>query len=253
MHQHRSLAISFRKHLCLSLSPSSQPIILLNTLEKLIEKVICERLQFQLISINFIYHNQLEGLKQCLTTNTSIFLMYLIYLGWVKGPQMSTLAFYITQFFPLLNHQLLSLILDKASFDPRIFSFFSNYLIGRKTQYLWNNFFPSLFNIDVGVEQGSILSLILSAFYISPIFHIFEKRSKNLNIPISSLSFVNNELLILQEKSFEKTNAFLYCSYNIISFLLNQFGLVIEHGKSKVFHFSRSYEIFNSSSLDLSL
>ena len=114
-------------------------------------------------------------------------------------------------------------------------------------------FFPPLFNIDVGVEQGSVLSPILSAFYISPIFHIFEKRSKNLNIPISSLSFVNNELLILQEKSFEKTNAFLYCSYNIISSLLNQFGLVIKHGKSKVFHFSRSYEIFNSFPLDLSL
>ena len=97
-----------------------QPIVLLNTLGKLIEKVICERLQFQLISTNFIHHNQLEGLKQCLTTNTSIFLMYLIYLGWVKGLQMSALAFYIAEFFPLLNHQPFSLILNKAGFDPRI-------------------------------------------------------------------------------------------------------------------------------------
>ena len=147
----------------------------------------------------------------------------------------------------LLNYQLLSLILDKISF------FFSNYLIGRKTQYLWNNFIFSLFNVDVGIEQGSALSPILLALYITPSFHIFEKRSKNLKISKSLFSFVNNRLLTLQEKSFEKTNALLFCSYTIISSLLNQFGLMIEHRKSKVFYFSRLYGIFNLFPFNLSL
>jgi len=40
------------------------PIVLLNTLGKLIEKIISERLQFQVVSKNFIHPNQLEGLKQ---------------------------------------------------------------------------------------------------------------------------------------------------------------------------------------------
>ena len=40
-----------------------QPIILLNTIGKLIGKVIGKRLQFQAISNNFIYQCQLEGLK----------------------------------------------------------------------------------------------------------------------------------------------------------------------------------------------
>ena len=40
------------------------PIILLNTLEKFIEKVICKKLQYQLISMNFIHPSQLGGLKQ---------------------------------------------------------------------------------------------------------------------------------------------------------------------------------------------
>ena len=39
------------------------PIILLNTLEKLNEKVIRERLQYQSIAFNFLYSNQLGGLK----------------------------------------------------------------------------------------------------------------------------------------------------------------------------------------------
>jgi len=49
-------------------------------LEKLIEKVIEERLQFQVISKNFVYSNQLGELKQCLSTNMSIFLTHLIQL-----------------------------------------------------------------------------------------------------------------------------------------------------------------------------
>ena len=128
--------------------------------------------------------------------------------------------------------------------------FFSNYLIGKKTQYVWNNFIYSFFSIYIGIEQGSAFSPILSTLYISPIFYIFKKRTKNLNIPISFLSFVDNELFISQEETFEKTNTLLFYSYNIVSSLFNQFGLVIKHGKSEVFHFSRSHESFNSSSLN---
>jgi len=68
------------------------------------------------------------------------------------------------------------LILDKAGFDPRISSFFSDYLIDRKIQYLWNNFSFLFFNINIGVEQGSSLLPILSALYLFSIFHIHKKR-----------------------------------------------------------------------------
>ena len=85
-------------------SKSFYPIILLNMLEKLIEKVIGKHLQFQLIVNNFVHLNQLGGLKQWLITNADIFLTYLIYSGWVKNLQISTLSFNITQFFPSLNH-----------------------------------------------------------------------------------------------------------------------------------------------------
>ena len=60
-------------------------IVLLNTLSKLIEKVINEHLQFYLITNNLIYLNQLEGLKQYSTTDVDIFLTYLIQSGWVKS------------------------------------------------------------------------------------------------------------------------------------------------------------------------
>jgi len=63
-------------------------------------------------------------------------------------------------------------------------------------KYLWNSFSSPFFNIDIGVGQSFALSLILSALYLSPIFDIFEKRIKNLKIPISILSFVDDGLFI---------------------------------------------------------
>ena len=66
------------------------------------------------------------------------------------------------------------------------------------------------------------------------------------------LSFVNNGLIIAQNKSILILNSQLFCSYNILSNLLTDFGLVIEHGKMEIFHFNRSHREFNPPPLNLS-
>ena len=109
---------------------------------------------------------------------------------------MSTLMFNISQFFPSLNYQILTLILKKAGFDNCVINFFANYLIGRKTNYFWNNFTSPMFDVNVGVGQGSALSPILSALYLSPFLYIIENHLKNLKIPISIISFVDDGLFI---------------------------------------------------------
>jgi len=55
-----------------------RPIVLLNTLGKLIEKVIAERLQFTVASNNFIHPSQLGGLKFKSTTNASVALTHIV-------------------------------------------------------------------------------------------------------------------------------------------------------------------------------
>ena len=63
-------------------SPKSfRPIVLLNTLGKLIEKVISDRLQFHMISNNFIYQSQLGGLKFKFTSDVGIALTHFICIG----------------------------------------------------------------------------------------------------------------------------------------------------------------------------
>jgi len=85
-------------------------IVLLNIVGKLIEKVVREYLQFNMASNDFIHPSQLSSLKFKSTIDVGVTLTHIIQTGWVKNLSISTLAFNIAQFFPSLNHQLLSLI-----------------------------------------------------------------------------------------------------------------------------------------------
>ena len=96
---------------------SFRPIILLNTLGKLIEKVISDRLQFHLISNNFIHQYQLGSLKFKTISDAGIALTHFIHMRWVRNLPTSILAFDILQFFPSINYHLLLHILKKAGFD----------------------------------------------------------------------------------------------------------------------------------------
>ena len=159
--------------------------MLLNTLGKLIEKVITERLQFLIAKNDFIYPSQLGSLKFKSTTDASVALTHIVWSGWVKNKTTSILAFDIVQFFPSLNHHLLTLILGKAGFKLKVALFFADYLVRRKTNYTWNNISSPSFEVNVRVGQGSALSPILLALYLSSFLYILEKQLKNLNIHIS--------------------------------------------------------------------
>ena len=133
-------------------SPKSfRPIVLLNIVGKLIEKVTRERLQFNMASNDFIHSSQLSSLKFKSMIDVGIALTHIIQTDWVKNLSTSTLTFDIAQFFLFLNHWLLSLIMKKAGFDNHIISFFANYLVDRKINYFWNNFLSPTFNINVGI------------------------------------------------------------------------------------------------------
>ena len=148
---------------------------------------------------------------------------------------------------------MLILFLAKAGLDSKVTFFFKDFLVKRKTNYTWNKFSSPTFEVNVGVGQESTLSPILSALYLSLLQYILEKQLKTLNIPVSLLSFVDDGLFISQNKSIDISYSQLFCSYNVLSGLLNKFGLNIEHSKTEMFHFNRSHGMLNPPPLDLSL
>ena len=118
--------------------------------------------------------------------------------------------------------------------------------------YSWTNFSSSTFKINIRVGQGSALSPILSAFYLSLFIYILENQLKNLKIPTLFISFVDDGLFISQSNSIDISISCLYCSYNVLTNLLEKFGLVVEHSKTEILHFNRSHGVFNPPPLDLS-
>jgi len=232
---------------------SFRPIVLLNTTGKLIEKAISNRLQFYLTTNGYLGPNQLSGIRQRSTIDAGLYLTHIVQAGWIKQCHTSIIAFDVAQFFPSLNYLFLTKCLSKTGLKQNIINFFNSYHANQSTTYSWNRFSSPPFNTDIGVGQGSALSPIISAMYMASIIKTFKKRIKNLKekIPSDILSFVDNGLLISQEKSFELFSAFLLCSYNIMSKVLHDAGLVMEHSKSEVFHFTQSQRPPNQP-LDLS-
>ena len=96
-----------------------------------------------------------------------------------------------------------------------------------------------------------LISNLIGSLSFTNFLHFWKKSKKSKN-PSFFLSFVNNRLSISQEKLLEKTNSYLFCSYNVIFSLLKQLRLIIEHGKTKVFYFSRLHKVFNFPFLNLS-
>jgi len=190
----------------------------------------------------FLDPNQLAGIRQQSTTNAGLYLTHIIYAGWLKQCHTSVIAFDVAQFFPSLNHSFLAKYLSKAGLNANIINFFNSYHANCTTTYTWNGFSSPSFNTNISIGQGSALSPIISTMYMAPIIKTFKKRINNLKekIPSDILSFVDDGLLISQEKSYKLSSAFLLCSYNIMSKILSDAGLVMEHSKLEIFHFTQS-------------
>ena len=107
-----------------NLPKSFQPIVLLNTTGKLIEKVISNYLQFHMMSNGFLDPNQLGGIRQCSTIDAGLYLTHLIYTGWLKQCHTSIIAFDIAQFFPSLNYTFLSACFQETGLNTNIRGFF---------------------------------------------------------------------------------------------------------------------------------
>jgi len=103
---------------------------------------------------------------------------------------------------------MLVLSLAKAGLDPKVTSFFEDFLVKRKTNYTWNEFSSPMFEVNVGVGQESALSPILSALYLSPLLYILEKCLKTINIPVSLY------LLLMTVSSSPRTNLLTFQTHN---------------------------------------
>jgi hypothetical protein len=115
-------------------------IVLLNTLGKLVEKMISNQFQHDMIKYDIVDPNQMGGVHQRSTEDAGLFLTHLVWSRWAQNLQTSVVAFDVAQFFPSINHQFLLEVLRKQGFNRKVTAFFGSYLVDRSTSYMWNRF-----------------------------------------------------------------------------------------------------------------
>jgi len=199
--------------------------------------MLSHRMQYNKVQHGTFQPNQFRGISQRSTEDVGVFLTHLIRAGWAKKLKASMVAFDITQFFPSLNHEVLMVVIQKAGFPLALGNFFCSYLTGWKTMYKWDDSVSGLFTADIGVGQGSGLSLVLLGLYIGPVLKLFsfEPISKEVQL----LSYVNDGMVLTQSMHLAQNLPKLTAAYGIIYRLLMALGLVLEHDKLEVYHFSR--------------
>ena len=222
---------------------SFRPIVLLNTVGKLIEKMISNCLQFDMIKYDLVHPNQVSGVRQRSTEDAGLFLTHLVRTGWAKRKKTSVLAFDIAQFFSSLNHAMLLAILCKQGFSSFMGRFFASYLVDQFTSYLWGSFWSGPRQADVGVGQGLALSPILLALYIAPVMKLYHMQAVALKM--SLLSYVDDRTVMAQSKSFNENRETLKDAYAVLLHLFVAIGLVLEHSKTKYFIFDHSHSDYS--------
>jgi hypothetical protein len=105
------------------------PIFLLNTLGKMFEKMLSNRLQFEAAKHRVLHPNQCGGVCQNSTKDAGCFLTHIVWAEWCAKLKTSMVAFDLAQFFPSINHDVLLSILDKQGFTPEVVMFFRSYLV----------------------------------------------------------------------------------------------------------------------------
>jgi hypothetical protein len=112
---------------------SCRPIVLLNTLGKMFEKMLSNRLQFEAAEHGVLHPNQFGGVCQNSTEDAGCFLTHVVRAGWCAKLKTSVVAFDLAQFCPSIDHDvilsILDKILDKQGFAPEVVAFFRSYLI----------------------------------------------------------------------------------------------------------------------------
>ncbi|KAF8677922.1 hypothetical protein AX14_004740, partial [Amanita brunnescens Koide BX004] len=171
-----------------------QPIALLNTMGKLLTKVLANRMQFDAAAYSLLHEGQCGGIRKHATIDASIVLLDFINTSRERGWHTSVCAIDVAQFFPSLNHGAVTRVLAKLGFADKLTNLMASYFIDRQTVYRWDSASSAPYPFSFGTPQGDCLSPIVSALFLSvAIKHVFPPSL--MPKPTRCLFFVDDSAL----------------------------------------------------------
>ncbi|EUC59881.1 UFP0650 endoplasmic reticulum membrane protein, putative, partial [Rhizoctonia solani AG-3 Rhs1AP] len=154
----------------MTLPKNYRPIALLETLSKLLEKVITRRLIFEAGNNNIIPQSQFGGRDITSCTDAGLCMIHDIRQQWQRNCSVSLLTLDVSGYFNNVDHTRLIYTLNRLGYSDQICNWLQSYLSNRTAQFRIDGVLcPSIQLPAVGIPQGSPLSPILSSLYSIPL------------------------------------------------------------------------------------
>jgi hypothetical protein len=152
-----------------------RPISLLNTISKLLEKIVAKKLIYHLESNDLIYANQYGFLPNRSTEQNLMQIIKYVSNALNDGMYCVGIFLDLKKAFDVCSHTILLKKLRKMGINGLAHSWFASYLSGRSQKVDINGVTSEPYNLDISVIQGSTLGPILflcciNDFWAPPVF-----------------------------------------------------------------------------------
>ncbi|MBW0503613.1 hypothetical protein O181_043328 [Austropuccinia psidii MF-1] len=222
-----------------------RPIALLNTLGKLFEKIINDRLSFWAEYTGSLANGNMGGRPGRSIYDSFVILTSWIKVQWRNGKTVIGLFLDVSSAYPSVVSDRLIHTLTKKECPPYLISIIKSFLNNRSTIMKLDSYLSDPIAIDRGLPQGSPLSVTLYLLYNSA---LLVDNLLTLEDQEISLGFVDDVAHLVSDSSYDKSLKRLHERENLSLEWGLKHGAVFDKKKAKVIVFSHkkiaSQEVF---------
>jgi hypothetical protein len=220
-----------------SLAKAHQPISLLETMSKLMEKAVAKRFQYDIVKEGLIHTNQFEGQTHSSCLDVGLTLIHDVQVAHAAGLKAGILLFDVKGFFDNVNHARMAARLQNMGFANELVSWATSFLANRRVKLRFNNILSEECVQPVRVPQGSPLSPVLSIAYMAPLLG----KMANWNNSLLGM-YVDDGLIFACTEEWEDVTKLLRARYLVCVEWLTRLGLAVEADKTELLFFQKPYE-----------
>jgi Reverse transcriptase (RNA-dependent DNA polymerase)/Endonuclease-reverse transcriptase len=221
-----------------TLTGSYRPIALENTLAKLVEKALANRITSAAEEHTLLPWNQMGARKDRSTLSAIGLVTTCVETAWAAKPGsvVSMLSLDLAGAFDNVSHERLLAILRKKGFPTWLVRMVACFLRARRTRIVYAGHRSEWIETRTGIPQGSPLSPILFLFYISELLEsLQEPRTATIG-----LGFVDDTNLITWGTSAEENCQRLTEAHKVCEKWARRHGARFAPEKYQLIHFTRN-------------
>ena len=211
-----------------------RPISLLSVFNKLLEKLMYNRLIAYLQKKNILYDKQFGFCSQNSTEHAILTIIDKIQKAIENRNHSCGIFLDFSKAFDTVHHGILINKLEKYGIRGIANDWFASYLTGRKHFVSMNNISSNLNDINCGIPQGYVLGPLLFLLYINDFYKCSELFDFHHFADDSNLFYENEDLLDLESNiNQELVNINVWLCANKLSLNIEKSNFVIFHPHQK--------------------